>query len=143
MNVRRWNELKIKMHDLDLDAIEIQISARSRFQISLAFFNLVQDLPHKKCIIIDNFMATPPPPTHTHTHTHSFFKILSLSMASWRRMWHLWYITTYMLRQEFTIVHFSTLHMLVNYAHNYVSHVSMPIITLSVLLPEHIRSILI
>ena len=38
---------------------------------------------------------------------------------------------------------FKTVHILVNYEHNYVSHVSLQIITRSVLLPEHIRLMLI
>ena len=42
-----------------------------------------------------------------------------------------------MLRQECTVVHFLSLHILVNYAHNYVSCVSLRIITRSVSLLTH------
>ena len=65
MNLRRWNELKIQMRDLDLDKYFIRSSrdpncarSRSRLQISPTFFYLVLDLLHKKCIIIDEFKAT-------------------------------------------------------------------------------------
>ena len=75
-------------------------------------------------------------PTHTHT-----FLILLLSVTSWRGMWHIWYI--HVATGVYSCTLFNTIHILVNFAHNYVSPVSMPIITLSVLLPEHIRSILI
>ena len=69
------------------------------------------------------------------------FLILSLSMTSWRGMWHMWYI--HVATAVYSCALFNTIHIVVNYAHNYVSRVSMRIITLSVLLPEHIRSILI
>ena len=69
------------------------------------------------------------------------FLILSLSMTSWRGMWHIWYI--HVATAVYSCALFNTIHIVVNYAHNYVSRVSMRIITLSVLLPEHIRSILI
>ena len=62
-------------------------------------------------------------------------------MTSWRGMWHIWYI--HVATGVYSCTLFNTIHVLVNYAHNYVSRVSMRIITLSVLLPEHIRSILI
>ena len=103
------------------------MSARStsRLQISPAFSNLVRDLPHKKCVIIDKFKATQHlPPPHTRT-----LVILSLSMRA--GMWHNWYI--YMLRQQCTVVHFfNTIHILINYVHNFVSAVSMRIKTGSV-----------
>ena len=62
-------------------------------------------------------------------------------MTSWRGMWHIWYI--HVATGVYSCTFFNTTHILVNYAHNYVSRVSMRIITLSVLLPEHIRLLLI
>ena len=68
-----------------------------------------------------------------------FFIILP-SMTYWRGMWHIWYI--YVATSVYSYTLFNTIYILVNYAHNYVSRVSMRI-TRSVLIPEHIRSILI
>ena len=75
----------------------------------------------------------PPPPP--------LFNILSLSMTTWRGMWHIWYI--HIATAVYSCTLSNTMHILVNYAHNYVSRLSMRIITLSVLLHEHISSILI
>ena len=55
----------------------LDLESRSRFQISLTFFNLVRDLPLKKCTIVDKAIIAPPPPPPPHTHTHTFFDYYS------------------------------------------------------------------
>ena len=143
MNVRRYNELKIQMRDLEiqiqinilLDAIEIQISARSRsrfksrFQISLAFLIWFEIYYIRNALLSTTLQQHRPSPPPPHTHTH-FFLILSLSMTSWRGMWHIWYI--HVATEVYNCTLFNTIHILVNYAHNYVSRVSMRIINYSV-----------
>ena len=56
-------------------------------------------------------------------------------------MWHIWYI--HVATGVYSCKLLNTLYVLVNYAHNYVSRVSLRIITRSVLLPEQIGSMLI
>ena len=81
--------------------------------------------------IICHIAPPPPPPTHTHT----FFLFYPFQLLIWEECGTFGTCCTL----------FNTIHILVNYAHNYVSCVSLRImiITWSDLLPEHIRSILI